>query len=74
MYKHDIGMKAGEIWNLLLKKGALNIREIGELTSYKESFIHFALGWLSRENKIRFYEKGGLIYVELDHVHPEFYI
>lgn len=73
MYKNDIGINAGVIWHLLSEKGVLSIREIGELTNYRESFIHFSLGWLSREDKIRFLEKEGMMYVELNHFISEMY-
>jgi len=65
MYKNDIGINSGVIWHLLSDKGALSIREIGELTNYREAFILLSLGWLARENKIRFFEKNEITYVEL---------
>jgi len=65
MIKSDIGINAGIIWNLLSEKGKLSIRRIGEHTNYKDSLIHLALGWLVRENKIRFSEKNDTLYVEL---------
>jgi hypothetical protein len=67
MYRIDAGINAGVIWSLLSDKGALSIREIGELTNYRESFIYLSLGWLLREDKIRFFEKNGAVYVELFH-------
>lgn len=73
MYKNDIGINAGTIWHLLSEKGALSIRELGELTNYKEAFILFALGWLSRENKIYFFEENGTTYIELNHFASEMY-
>jgi hypothetical protein len=73
MYKNDIGINAGVIWRLLSDKGALSIRELGELTNYRESFIYLSLGWLSREDKIRFLEKDGAVYVELTHSVTEMY-
>lgn len=66
MYKQDIGINAGVIWRLLSDKGALSIREIGEFTNYRESFLFLALGWLAREDKIWFYEKEGVLYVKLE--------
>ena len=66
MYKNDIGIDAGAIWHLLADKGAMSIREIGEHTNYREAFIMLALGWLARENKIRFFEKHEVLYVELN--------
>ena len=73
MYKNDIGINAGTIWHLLSENGALSIREIGELTNFREPFIYLALGWLSREDKMRFYEKGDVIYVELNQNTSDFY-
>jgi hypothetical protein len=65
MYKMDIGIDAGVIWRLLSEKGALSIPEIVEYTHFHVMFVYYSLGWLARENKIRFFEKGDSIYVEL---------
>jgi hypothetical protein len=73
MYKPDIGINAGAIWRLLSEKGALSIREIGEITRYRETFLFLALGWLAREDKVRFFEEGGMMYVELINSFPEAY-
>ena len=73
MYKNDTGINAGVIWRLLSEKGELTIREIGEITDFKEPFISLALGWLLREDKIRFYDKNGVVYVELSHNISDFY-
>jgi hypothetical protein len=56
MLKHDIGVNAGVIWQLLFNSGALSIIEIAELTGYKAKMIMLSLGWLAREDKIRFLE------------------
>jgi hypothetical protein len=73
MYKTDIGINAGAIWRLLSEKGELSVREIGEITHYRETFLLLALGWLAREDKIRFFEEGGWMYVELINSFPEAY-
>lgn len=54
MLNKDIGINADTIWNLLSQKGCMTIREIGELTHFKDILIILALGWLSKENKITF--------------------
>jgi hypothetical protein len=73
MYKTDIGINAGVIWRLLSDKGLLSIREIVEFTNYRESFLFLALGWLARENKIRFYEKDRILHVKLEDSAPIWY-
>ncbi len=71
--KDDIGLNAGEIWNLLYVKGALSIKKIGEFTHFREMLIYMSLGWLSRENKVHFFEKDGTTYVALNQSTPEVY-
>lgn len=63
---NDVGIDAGRIWHLLSEKGILSIRKIGEMTNCGESFVFLALGWLARENKVRFLDKSGILYVELN--------
>lgn len=65
MLKIDIGINAGTIWQVLSEQGKLSIREIGELTNYKDSMIFYALGWLAREHKINFKIHEGITYIEL---------
>ena len=65
MLKNDIGINAGIIWKLLSEKGLLTIREIGEFTNFKDSMICYALGWLSRENKINFIMREDTIYITI---------
>jgi len=60
-----IGEDAGLVWNLLSKKGMLTIQELIRLTGYRESYIHLALGWLSRENKICYLEQDDNLMVAL---------
>lgn len=65
MLKEIVGVDAGFIWRLLDTKGALNIDQLIEMTEYREMYIHLALGWLLRENKIMFKEINDCLYVEL---------
>lgn len=73
MIKNDIGINAGIIWRLLNENSALSIEEIAEYTNFRIMYIHSALGWLSRENKIRFFEKGDTMYIELLNQYTEQY-
>ncbi len=73
MIKDDIGLNAGTIWYLLSENDVLSIRQIGEMTSYDGVMITLALGWLARENKIRFNYKNEMLYVELNHSAADMY-
>lgn len=68
MLKKDIGINAGTIWRHLYEKGKLSIIEIEELTNYKSPLLFMALGWLSKEDKISFFEEDGKLYVELNNM------
>jgi hypothetical protein len=70
---NDIGINAGDIFCLLADNGTVSIREIEELTHYNETFIFLALGWLAREDKVRFYEKEGGMFVSLKDCGSEIY-
>jgi hypothetical protein len=71
MYKTDIGINVGVIRRLLSEKDALSIRKIGEFTHYRETFLFLALGWLTREDKIRFHEKEGVWCVKPENSAPK---
>lgn len=74
MLKNDIKINSSFIWQLLTDKEILSIREIQELTNFEENIIHITLGWLAKEDKIKFTMKDNLIYIELpDTFHEKFY-
>ncbi|MCC8146199.1 MAG: winged helix-turn-helix domain-containing protein [Bacteroidales bacterium] len=67
MHKNDVEINADKIQTLLIDWGVLSIKEISEFTQCKKTLIYLYLGWLLRENKIRFYEEEEIVYVELTH-------
>ncbi|WP_029906288.1 winged helix-turn-helix domain-containing protein [Prevotella sp. 10(H)] len=71
MIDNAIGVKAGDIWQLLSSKGSLSVRQIGDHTHYKDSLILLAVGWLSRENKVQVVDRNGALYIELRNIYPE---
>ena len=48
----EIGIVAGEIWQLLDKHGALKIGEINDKLKRPEYLVLMSLGWLGREGHI----------------------
>ena len=65
MYENDIEINAAVIWHLLADHGAMSIRDLSEQTDFREAFILLSLGWLAREKKIHFFEKNGILRIEL---------
>lgn len=56
MNTETIGCWAGLVWNALNEADILDIKQIKKITKLKEKEIYAALGWLAREDKIKFEE------------------
>jgi len=63
--KEKVGETAGQIWDLLKKKGEVNMAEMPKLLQEKSNVVHQAIGWLARENKIEYRTAGTKIFVSL---------
>lgn len=48
----EIGIVAGEIWQLLDNEGSMRLKEINGKVEQPEFLILMSLGWLSREGHI----------------------
>lgn len=74
MMKNDVASNASKIWCLLSERGVLSVRKIGEMINSQESLLFLALGWLVKENKIRFLDKSGILHVEpIITIHETYY-
>ena len=73
MTKNEVISDAGQIWMLLSERKILSVQRIEEMTHYREALICLALGWLVKENKIRLFEKEGMIHAEIIISIPEVY-
>lgn len=63
--KEKVGETAGQIWNLLKKKGEVNMAELPKLLQEKSNVVHQAIGWLARENKIEYRTAATKTFVSL---------
>ena len=63
--KDLIGNTAGKIWETLGEKEAINIAMLPKMLKEKSEVVYQALGWLARENKITYSDKGAQKYVSL---------
>lgn len=55
--KETIGKNAGLVWSAL-ENGSLEVKELKQATKLTEKNLYAALGWLAREDKVYFEEKG----------------
>ena len=62
---NEIGNNAGKIWKILDSMGQIDILCILKQTEMKIEEIYSAIGWLSRENKIKFQFKDSKLIFEL---------
>ncbi|HLW10910.1 MAG TPA: winged helix-turn-helix domain-containing protein [Fermentimonas sp.] len=60
------GINAGKVWTILDQQGKQNIKELKKSTKLTDKNLYAALGWLSREGKIRIAEEGKDIFVSLE--------
>ncbi len=65
MWKPVIGDNAGKIWRTLDQKGSVNVSQLKKLTRLDDKNLYFALGWLSREDKVKFTTEKRQIIVSL---------
>ena len=61
----EIGQNAGKIWKYLELKGPVEINSLLKSTKMNREETYSAIGWLSRENKIKFLYKHNKFLYEL---------
>ncbi len=63
---HDkIGENAGNIWSSLSGKGTMSPTAIKKETKLNDRDLNMALGWLAREEKLDFAQKGNQTLISL---------
>jgi hypothetical protein len=54
----EIGEAAGTVWHYLERHGEMTLAQIRKGVSMSPDMITMAIGWLAREGKIHFVQKG----------------
>ena len=65
MYREEIGLNAGLVWNALNESEGLTLKGLKKVTKLKDKQLYAALGWLSREDKVTIEEVEGDLLVNL---------
>jgi len=61
----QIGQTAGAVWQTLSKQGPLTFAALMEEVNAPQSLFFMAIGWLSREHKLKIEPAGGDYVVDL---------
>ena len=66
MTPEKIGQAAGQIWHMLsMASEKVNIADVPKQTKLTTQLAYQGLGWLAREGKIEYEQKGRTVYVSL---------
>jgi len=65
MIKIKIGENAGNIWKALKENGSLGANALKKITKLGDKDIYMGLGWLAREGKVTFEQKGTQLKISL---------
>ena len=64
--QETIGNAAGQVWEILSQKDSpVNVADLPKLTKLKAPVAYQALGWLAREGKIEYSQKGSKTFLSL---------
>jgi hypothetical protein len=61
----EIGISAGLVWEELSINGSVTIASLKKSRNLSEVEVQRAIGWLAREDKIRFEQKGKSVLIGL---------
>jgi hypothetical protein len=65
MITNKISRNVELLSSLLYGSGAVSVIDVLESSGLPDSEFYLALGWLSREGKLQFYDKGKRLMMEL---------
>lgn len=65
MTNKNVAKTAGSIWHKLGEKGRVDLIQLPKLIKQKAQLAYMALGWLARENKVKYLTRNSRIYVLL---------
>ena len=63
--KEQIGQVAGQVWSVLGQKGEVELSQLPRFIKQKSEVVYQALGWLAREEKIKYTPKGSKSFIAL---------
>jgi hypothetical protein len=71
--KDRIGEIAGRIWTILGEKQSVEILKFPKILKKRGEIVYQTLGWLAREEKIKYHTKERKTFVSLTHEEHEIF-
>ena len=71
--QEQIGETAGKLWSVLGGKQGVQLETLSKVTNGNKALAQLALGWLAREDKVKFEEKSNAIFVSLTEKETEIF-
>jgi hypothetical protein len=66
MKKQEIGENAGIIWQIIYNETEMPLKKMKKQSGIiSDMDFYMAIGWLSRENKIHFFERNNELFIGL---------
>lgn len=63
--REKIGETAGKIWATLNVENEISLTRLPKMVGERETVVYQALGWLAREDKIEYEQKGNRTLVSI---------
>lgn len=71
--KDKIGEVAGKVWTILGEKQNVDVLKLPKILKERGEIVYQALGWLAREDKIKYHSKERKTFVSLSHEEQEIF-
>ena len=65
MMKDKVIQTAGKTWKTLGENGPMSIAQLGKAIKEKNEIVNQAIGWLAREDKIKYVKQGNKALISL---------
>ena len=73
MMKDKVIQTTGRIWKLLGEKGPISVSQLAKSLKASEEITNQAVGWLAREDKIKYIKKGTRFIISLVDTEQQIY-
>ena len=71
--KDKVIQTAGKTWRILGEQGPTSIAQLAKILKEKDDIVNQAIGWLAREDKIKYLDQGSKTVISLIETEQQMY-